>query len=139
LSGINNTKRDKYDNIIDPTIVDPEENIAFSVDGLRNNVTITKLNDGDSVDITIELLYLVYNGTTDIKRFEANELRKRLSKEITLFEMQAKLYDEEPTKERFDYIKSQISRASLFAAFKRKIVRDDPVLANTFSEVLTLN
>jgi uncharacterized membrane-anchored protein YjiN (DUF445 family) len=138
-SHCHNTKRDKYDNIINPTIVDPEEYIAFSIDGLRKNVTITKLDGGTDVDITIELLDRVYNGTTDIKRFEANALRNRLSDELALFKMQAKLYDEEPTTERFDYIKREISRASLFAAFKRKIVRDSPMLANTFSGVLTWN
>jgi hypothetical protein len=132
----NNTKLGKYDDIIDPTSTDPEDCMRFTMDGLRKNVTITKIDGGEDVDITIGLLDCVYNGTTDMKRFEANVLRGKIRDELARFRAQIKLYNSEPTEELRAYINGQIAKASLFAAFKRSIVRGAPVLENDFSEAL---
>ena len=132
-SHCNNTKSDKYDGIIDPSLLDPEDYMDFSIDGLLETVNIKKISGGDDVDITVRLLDNVYNGTTDIKRFEAINLKNRISQELMRFELQLNLYNQEPTKERYDYISKQISRASIFAAFKRKIIRDNHELSDIFS------
>jgi hypothetical protein len=45
-------------------------------------------------------------------------------------------YNEEPNIEYLNIIKKEISRSSRFAAFKRKIIRDNPQLFDAFFEDL---
>jgi len=87
---------------------------------------------------TIELLGLVYNGgSTEIKAIECSNLRNsHLMPNIRLFYQYIHGYFEEPDLGYVDIIREEIDRSSAFAAFKRKIVRDDPVLSVVFAEAL---
>jgi len=135
----NNIKRATFDDIIDPTKCDPEEHIALSVEisnSLIEQVKIEPLTTDNSTMQTVELLGLVYNGgSTDIKEIECSNLRnKHLMPDLRLFYQYVRNYPEDP-----DYatlINKEIDRSSAFAAFKRKIVRDDPKLSKDFAEVL---
>ena len=131
----------KFDSgIIDPTKIDPEEYIDLHMDygTLREKVVIVKkLKDNDLVDVTVELLNTVYNNdSTDINREAAFNLRNRISDQLNVFLMHIKLYQEEQRIGDYDKIKNEISRSSEFAAFKRKIVRDDPELSKVFADSL---
>ena len=131
----------KFDSgIIDPTKVDPEEYIDLQMDygTLREKVVVVeKTKDDELVDITVELLENVYNNnSTDINREAAFNLRNRISDQLNVFLMHIKLYQEEQRIGDYANIKNEISRSSEFAAFKRKIVRDDPELSKVFADSL---
>lgn len=137
----NNIKYMNYEGILNPTQCDPEEHIALSVwatDNLTDRVHVESISDDDSTRQTAELLELVYNGgSTEIKKEESvNLLNERLMPNIRRFFQYIKNYHEEPDLGYADVIKKEISRSSAFAAFKRKIIRDDPKLSRVFADAL---
>ena len=137
----NKTKQTKYDGIIDPTQCDPEEHIALTVeikDDMIEQVNVTSLSGDDTTRETAELLGLVYNGgSTDIGRIESSNLRNsHLMPDIRLFYQYIHNFREEPDLGYDEKISKEIERSSAFAAFKRKIVRDDPELSKVFADSL---
>jgi hypothetical protein len=86
---------------------------------------------------TAELLEKVYNGkTTAIKKAECANLRNAISNCIVRFCRFIEDYREEPDIGYDAIIEKEIARASEFAAFKRKIVRDDAELSVAFAAAL---
>jgi len=137
----NSIKHIKYNEIIDPTKCDPEEHIALSVEiteELIERVQVDPLTTDNNTIQTAELLDLVYNGgSTDIKEIECSNLRNsHLMPVIRLFYQYLRGYREEPDLGYADKIGDEINRSSAFAAFKRKIVRDDPELSGLFASFL---
>ncbi|MCL2873676.1 MAG: hypothetical protein FWE29_01965 [Defluviitaleaceae bacterium] len=137
----NNIKLTKYDDIIDPTQYDPEKHIALSIeitDDIMEQVYVESLTTDESTLMTAKLLRLVYNGgSTDIKEIECSNLRNsHLMPEIRLFYQYVRNYRDEPYLGYDNKIRKEMDRSSMFAAFKRKIIRDDPELSKTFADVL---
>ncbi|MCL1883622.1 MAG: HNH endonuclease [Defluviitaleaceae bacterium] len=137
----NNTKLAKFDDIIDPTQCDPEMHIALSVeitDEIIERVHVQPLTTDTSTLSTAKLLNLVYNGgSTDIKEIECSNLRNsHLMPNIRLFYQYIRNYRDEPDEGYDNKIRKEIDRSSIFAAFKRKIVRDDPELFKIFADSL---
>ena len=134
-----NIKGYKYDNILDPTVCDPEDYIALSInlDTLVETVEVSAMSDDISTKQTVELLSYVYNGgTTDMKEIECATLRNEVSACIARFLQYIEGYRKEPNLGYEVIIKKEISRASGFAAFKRGIVRNDTELSAIFGEML---
>jgi len=137
----NNIKHTKYDDILDPTQCDPEEHIALSIDitdAITEQVHIESLTTDKSTLMTKKLLRLVYNGgSTDIKEIECSNLRnEHLMPNIRRFYQYIHNYRAEPDLGYDNMIRRELNRSSMFAAFKRKIVRDDPKLSETFADAL---
>ena len=129
-----------YSGIINPLEVDPEDFIELRMDyeNLREKVVVVKKIKNDKlVDITVELLNLVYNNiSTDNNRESAFNLRNRISDQLNVFLMYIKQYKEEQSIGDYDNIASEISVESEFAAFKRQIIKDDPELYEVFDGLL---
>ncbi len=103
-------------------------------------VTVEYMSNDKSVRQTAELLKLVYNGeTTGIKKIESANLRNAISNDLKRFHQYIKNYRDEPDLGYDVVIAKEISRSSQFAAFKRKIVRDDPVLSDKFAASLVID
>jgi len=137
----NNIKLARYDDILDPTKCDPEEHIELSIeitDGITEQVVVKSLASDLTTMMTADLLGLVYNGgSTDIKEIECSNLRNsHLMPNIRLFYQYIRNYRDEPDLGYDKFIRNEIDRSSMFAAFKRKIVRDDPELSKTFANAL---
>jgi hypothetical protein len=131
-----------YDGILNPIQIDPEEYINLYIeynDDLKERIVVVKkVKDDDLVDITVELLDLVYNNiSTDNRRESSFNLKNIISKDISMFMVYIEKYLEKPDDIIiFDVIKDEISRESEFAAFKRQIIRDNEKLFETFKEAL---
>jgi len=137
----NNIKLIGFNNILDPTKCDPEEHIALSVkitENLLENVQIEPLTTDCHTLQTAELLGYVYNGgSTSIKDIECSNIRnEHLMPKIHRFLLFIDRYLAEPDLGYDVLIKEEIHRSSAFAAFKRKIVRDNPDLSTIFAEAL---
>ena len=137
----NNIKLAKYDDILNPSTCDPEEHIALSAsitDEIIDRVMVESLKHDTSTLVTVELLDLVYNGnTTPIKKLESANLRNsHLMPNLRLFMQYIVNYRKEPDLGYGKIIRNEIARSSVFAAFKRKIIRDDPELSAQFSDAL---
>lgn len=137
----NKSKGTSYDDIINPTFIDPEDCIALSVEiseDFVEYVGIAALRQDCATLKTIELLGYIYNGgLTSIKKIESANLRnEHLLPDIQRFMQFIRGYCEEPNLGYDILIKKEINRSSKFAAFKRKIVRDSPKLSIVFAEAL---
>jgi uncharacterized protein (TIGR02646 family) len=137
----NSIKNTKYDEIINPTKCDPEEHIVLSIEITNDfieQVQVESLKTDNNTRQTAELLGLVYNSDkTDIKKIECSNLRnEHLMPNIRLFYQYIHNYHKEPDSGYADIIRKEIDRSSAFAAFKRKIVRDDPELSEIFADSL---
>ena len=124
----NSIKGTKYDDIVNPAQIDPEDCVALAIeisDDFMDCVSVTPLSQEPKTLKTFELLHLVYNGeATSIKRIEAANLRnEHLLPDIQRFKQYIRGYFDEPDLGYDSLIKKEISRSSKFAAFKRKIIR----------------
>jgi hypothetical protein len=122
----NDVKRNRYNGIINPCTTDPEEVIGFGMSYDRRDVKITTVSSNKAVIETKQLLDEVYSDRM---------LARKLTAELNMF------YKYIPNAVSGDdwaieYIQDAVSRLSIFAAFKRKIVRDDPQLSTAFSGAL---
>ena len=123
----NNTKSDKYDGIIDPTQIDPEEFIEFLTkedEELRPLIIIRKIKWENDVDITINLLLEVYeNSKTAAKKIACKNLRKKLNDELAIFRQTLEEFRTNLNNISKLAIENELSDKSLFAAFKRNLAR----------------
>jgi hypothetical protein len=139
-SHCNGIKSNKYDNIIDCTVVDPESHLLLAVSNMKDIVIKTNGNI-PGLQETAELLNKVYNGIQSlITDSGCAKLRSKVFKEASEFRNLIVRYFREENNNIKRIYKRQISermqRSSTFAAFKRKIIRDQPDLAQTFQQDL---
>ena len=100
---------------------------------LRELVIVRKKEGGDDVDLTVDLLNAVYNGTkTEMKAYACQQLKNKLLHELMWFREKTLAYKQTSNNENRLLIERMLSDCSLFAAFKREIVRNDPVLSKDF-------
>lgn len=136
-SHCNSIKSVKYDGIIDPTKSDPEKFLKLSLDlddELRELVLVRKIAGGGDVDITVDLLNAVYNGAhTDMKKLACQNLKNKISNDLSWFRQKLDEYKTDHSEAARAVIERNLSDRSLFAAFKREIIRRDPEMAETFA------
>ncbi len=144
-SHCNNTKLAIHNNIINCT--DPAVNVVASI-SLRiypfpgEKVIIEPQVEDDNVRETAKLLNDIYNGTTPLKKMEANGLRDKIVKEIIAFQSLLQDYFNEDglSEEEKQTLKSQIRRKlnpqSPFTAFKYWIINGNEKLQQEFGDLL---
>lgn len=128
----NNTKLDRFDPILDCTIVNVEGKIAFRKEGYfgkEEKLVFEKLDSEATTENTVKLLYEVYYGTTPQKQMEAAIIRRTLRKELSKFKEYVREYQEteDGEEEKEDLrclLKQELGDSSPFAAFKRWLIRD---------------
>ena len=127
----NNVKLDKYDNILDCTVENVDDVIAFRKSGYfgkEERLEFEALDNREETKTTILLLENVYYGKTPQKEFESKILRKRLRKELSNFKELVREYKEADgeTKEDLEILlKRELKSSSEFAAFKRWLIKDN--------------
>ena len=135
----NKVKHTKYDDILNPTQCDPEKHISltFTAD-IKNQVYVEALLTDNSTLQTVELLNKVYNDeSTSRRKLECTNFRnEHIAPILYRFELYLHSYRNEPNPDYKELICEEIARSSIFAAFKRKIVQDDPVLKEVFASSL---
>jgi hypothetical protein len=107
--------------------------------GKNKKIVISKKSKDDNfVDITVELLNLIYNNhSTDNKREASVNLKNLISKDISIFMVYINKYLQNPSNAiTCAVINDEISRESEFAAFKRQIIKDNKELFEAFKEAL---
>jgi hypothetical protein len=137
----NNIKSTKYDDIINPVLINPEECIALSVrisDNFIEAVQVIPLKTDAQALKTAELLEIVYNGgSTAMKKVESANLRnEHLLPDIKLFLKYISDYIDEPDLGYDSIIRQEISCSAKFAAFKRRIIAEDTELSVAFADAL---
>ena len=143
----NNTKlaNSLYDDILNCTIEGDgvDTKIKYSINPFPKEKAVFKAIDNTAkVNNTIELLKAVYNGTTELKKIESDNLRKKLLHEIKYFQgLLFDYFDDSNNDEEKATIRNKIDRqlraTSSFTAFKKWIIRDNEMLNAEFQEYLT--
>lgn len=144
----NNTKLAGFEDILDCTKTNDVEtkikyeffNSAFP----KEQVIITSLDLTSAKNLkTTELLRLVYCGKTAIKIDESANIRNKISKEIRKFTdlfgyyfSNSGLFDETEQEKLKQRIVEKLSNDSSFTAFKRWIIRENPLLLQEFEQYL---
>jgi hypothetical protein len=122
----NHAKGSSFDDIINPIITDPEQELSLTVGS--HGVTVKAKTDSPSTASTVRLLKIVYAADYD-------KLNKKIQSEVRDFQLYIDYYQEYGD-DYADCIVEAIARSSIFAAFKRQIVREDSDLCAKFGECL---
>jgi hypothetical protein len=144
----NNTKGDKFDNILNCTnpAHDVENRIKYEMKPFPGErVKITSLKDDERVNNTVRLLMEVFNGSTPLKVIESSNIRKTLLKELLDFQKQLLKYakcdkgdkENKTDREREKYsrrIEKHLAGSSAFTAFKRWIIKENPIFREIFEQ-----
>lgn len=141
----NNVKLAKYDNIIDCT--DSTRNILelirFEIKPFpKEKAYITALSSDNDVINTTNLLNEVYNGTTNLKRFEGINIRNKLIRELISFQGILHDYFDEPglsIPDKTDLknkIKRRLSPKAPFTAFKIWVIKNNDELFEEFGSLI---
>lgn len=141
----NNTKSDRYDDILDCT--DPSikivDIIRFKMVPLpKEKPEITAIEMDATTQNTVSLLNEIYIGHTNIKENEAINICDKLCKEMWSFTKILYKYYYEPglTESDKDRLKKKISRKlsaeSPFTAFKIWVIKDNPIYTKDFASYL---
>lgn len=137
----NGTKGGGYDNILNCTNAehDVENWIKYEMadDSYIGEVKLTILKDKKIVGNTVKLLNEIYNGFSTVhKQAESSNIREILSRELAHFQGLLKKYYENVEDERKEYyfnkIKKHLRKSSAFTAFKRWIIKENPVFKKDF-------
>ncbi len=140
----NNIKLHLYDHILNCTDLQDlvDEWIQYDIKPFPGEkVRLTVLHDDERVRNTVELLEKVYNGHTPLKTIEAGNIRQNLLEEIRDFQGFLFKYYRERLEQTYKEnlkreIKYQLSPYSPFTAFKKWIIRENPVLQADFGELV---
>jgi hypothetical protein len=122
-----NVKGSKYNNMINPTLIDPESVIDFGMTYDQRDVVI-KANVNDEATLeTKKLLEEVYKNSMVTRKLSSSihDFMQYIKKAVSGEDW------------ALDYIRNEIQRSSEFAAFKRRIIRDDPDLSKQLAEAFT--
>jgi len=125
----NQIKSIQYDDILDPATVDPEDYITLEFYHVDNAVVVEKTNEKNGVDSTVSLLQHVYhNDKTPTKRLECRNLREQIGNVLASFlTLLDACLNESNSIGKSQLLADELSRKGEFAAFKRHIVRSNPV------------
>lgn len=135
----NNTKLDKYDNILNCTKI--ADDVEKSLDYYFNpwpaeELKVVVLIDNEKARNTKNLILDVFNGTTHLKRIESANLRNHLLKEIKDFNnIVCEFFDttnEEDLETLRIKIRRHLSKSSNFAQVKRAIINNNLELKSKF-------
>jgi len=124
----NNTKLGNEDEILDCTNPSHKvyEWIEYNFTSFpKTKVELKVINNIDIVNNTVTLLDKIYNGSTVNKKFEADNIKKKIMREIQSFENLIFEYVYNSKEELVEEIKEKLSRKSAFSAFKRWIIKNN--------------
>jgi hypothetical protein len=142
----NNIKlaKKQFDDILNctETLCGVDTKISYRIKPFPKEMALLEvIENTPTVNNTVELLKLCYNGHTILKTIESANIRAMLLKEVLVFQnMLLDFYDDLHAPDQVLEIKAkiinQLGVASPFAAFKRWIIRDNLELMKDFGAFL---
>lgn len=124
----NNTKLGNDDEILDCTNQNHKvyDWIEYNFTSFpKTKVELKVINNIDIVNNTVNLLDKIFNGSTVNKKLEAENIKKKIMREIQIFQEAIIKYNSNPSTENIEIIKEMLSKKSAFSAFKRWIIKNN--------------
>ncbi|MDB8794615.1 hypothetical protein PN290_01530 [Romboutsia sp. 1001216sp1] len=142
----NNIKNKFYDDILDCTKEDVESKIRYKMDAFPGaEVYIYPLSDDFETMQTVDLLQKCYNGTTELKKLDSENIREEIMNTILEFReliieyINIKKY-EDGDPDDLNIIIRKIKRAlhpeSKYPSFKRWIIKDSKFLSEELGQYI---
>lgn len=142
----NNIKNKFYDDILDCTKKDVESKIRYKMDPFPcSDVYIYAQCDDYETIKTVELLKKCYNGTTELKSLDSENMRNDILESILSFQELIKSYydikkygEDEPEdlKIVIRKIKNALDSESKYPSFKRWIIKDNRALKEELGQYI---
>lgn len=136
----NNTKGDRFDNILNCMNEDVEDCISCELEAFpKATVKIKPLKDDIRVNNTVKLLDLCFNGETPLKKLDSKNMRDNLSSQLTEFKRTIIdfLNSSDETHDVLERkIIDELADTSEYAAFKRCYIKNNPKLNSIFGKYI---
>lgn len=136
----NRKKSSDYDEIVNPLTIDVEDVIKQEFDFPNNKAKFTSLTTADtSVEKTIELLNVIYNGTKKCRKFREEQFIKEIRNIVSSFCKMTSDYLDNPNEENREAIIADLSIDQEALGFKYWIIKSKPELEKTFANYIVWN
>ena len=135
----NDKKKEYFDNILDPSQVNIEDEIQQSIDFRKKKAIFKALVSSVEHDETIKLLERVFNGTKKMRNLKENRFFNRAMHEVNDFLNDVNEYKKLPSLETEKTVRDELSIKENFLGFKYWVIRNDPLLLQVFSNDIVWN
>lgn len=135
----NEKKKNDFDNILNPSEVNIEDEIQQSIDFRKKKAIFKALVSSVEHDETIKLLERVFNGTRKMRNLKENRFFNRAMHEVIDFLNDVNEYKKRPSPETEKTVREELSIKENFLGFKYWVIRNDPLLMQVFSTDIVWN
>jgi len=137
----NPKKGDRFDEILNPNKKNIEEIIEQRIDLLNKTALFSSSNSSHEVQLTIELLNRLFNGTyaPKLRRGRENEFYKEVERIINEFTQTLYNYSLNSTPETEKAVRDELSIDKELLGFKYWIIKDRPELFAVFGNDIKWN
>lgn len=135
----NRKKSSDYDEIVNPLTIDVEDVIQQELDFRNKKAKFTSLTTDTSVEKTIELLNVIYNGTRKCRKFREKQFIEEIISIVSSFCKMTLDYLANPNEENRKAIIDDLSIDQEALGFKYWIIKSEPKLEKTFANYIVWN
>ena len=135
----NGKKKEDFDNILNPSEVNIEDEIQQSIDFRKKKAVFKALVNSAEHDETIKLLERVFNGSKRMRNLKEDRLFNRAMHEVSDFLNDVNEYKKLPSPETEKTVRDELSIKENFLGFKYWVIRNDPLLMQVFSNDIVWN
>lgn len=135
----NGKKLEHYDDIVDPTKAEVENVIRQEIDFEHKRANFAPLETGESVENTIKLLNVIYNGTGRCRKQKEERFIEQVISTVNIFTKFVKDYLDNPSEENKEAVASELSIDKEALGFKYWIIKSNPLLEKTFVNEIVWN
>lgn len=135
----NRKKSSDYDEIVNPLTIDVEDVIQQELDFPNKKAKFTSLTADTSVEKTIELLNVIYNGTRKCRKFREEQFIEEIISIVSSFCKMTLDYLANPNEENRKAIIDDLSIDQEALGFKYLIIKSESKLEKTFANYIVWN
>lgn len=135
----NRKKSSDYDEIVNPLTIDVEDVIQQELDFPNKKAKFTSLTADTSVEKTIELLNVIYNGTKKCRKFREEQFIEEIISIVSSFCKMTSDYLDNPNEENKKAVIDDLSIDQEALGFKYWIIKSEPKLEKTFANYIVWN
>lgn len=135
----NGKKGNRFDNLLDPTTTNIEDEIMQVMDFSQKQASFTPLVQTDAHDATCELLSRIHNGTNKLRTKREENFFESVMGIINSFYRVVCQYLNAPTEENQALVKENLQIDKECLGFKYWIIKNNPRLFVTFANDIVWN
>lgn len=135
----NNKKSDCFDNLLNPTSVNIEDEIRQTLDFDKKQASFIPLEATEAHEATCSLLTRIHNGTRNLRTIKEENFFEHVMGVVNDFYRLVSQYLTSPTNENRDLVREDLQITTECLGFKYWIIREHPCLNKTFANDIVWN